>query len=292
MIYFNPLSMNAISDEETCFQSLRKTLQFLKLVEDKFVLCLPSNGPDLSMSGGISFKSLIPRIRDTELQTLMITILSDSTNYLGEYPQDFIEFNHNLPLPAFETYRAYPPKYEIILSLHTSSFWEENKLQLTYNGTTTTHLNTPINNINDFSLAIDTWGEIIKYVSHKKEESSGYFKYSNTIFDLMPKWILQLYDNNCLDPQLKLETIRTMARFIAELNEYSYDDSTTQKNRRSSRAIRDIYYNEHKDIYISTDIIHGRFEVLDRSGSHLCEIDFRGNITKGQDRSGQHNIVL
>lgn len=82
-----------------------------------------------------------------------------------------------------------------------------------------------------------------------------------------------------------------MARLIAECCEYQFMLDISNRNRNGS-VIRDIYFNSENRQYLSTDINHGRFEVLDNNGNHICEINFEGTQTKPRDLTGQHNIRI
>ncbi|AJZ91638.1 hypothetical protein VW41_22735 [Klebsiella michiganensis] len=243
------------------------------------------------MSGGSSFKDLIGRVNDIELKSLLTTILTESTLYLGEVPAGYVESISNQPFPAYETYRAYQPKFEIILSLHSADHWEDDEITLLNNQNISKHYNIPTHRLIDFTKTVDKWEKIITYIIRKQEVENGYLAYAVSLKKIIPECIYELYKSSITNPQIKIEVIRRMAKFIAELNNYNFDASTSQKNRNGG-AIRDIFYCDQKDIYLSTDVTHGRFEVLDRSGIHLCEINFDGDITKPRDKTGAHNITI
>lgn len=42
----------------------------------------------------------------------------------------------------------------------------------------------------------------------------------------------------------------------------------------------------------AVDSQHGRFEVLNRNGKHLGEVNFNFELTKPGDSSGSHNIKI
>lgn len=283
--------MTTITEENTSFSSLKSSLLFLQTIDDKFLLCLPSYGPDLSICGGRSFKELIQKITDTELQMLLTTILTGSTKYIGEEPKGYIESTSRLPMPAFETYKDYEKNYEIILSMHTRTEWNNNFINLIKDDIVTQHLNIPHDKYRNLSDALTNWEKLLKYIISKKEKNTGALPYSYFIKNILPLWIIELYEENLKLPELKIATIRCMGKLIAELNGYIYEAHISSINRKGG-VLRDIFYNNEQQKYISIDITHGRFEVLDNSGKHVNEIDFYGNITKKRDRSGKHNILL
>lgn len=291
MIYFNPLSMHPIINESSVFISLKNTLIFLQSIDEKFLLCMPSNGPDLSLIGGSSFKSLIQRISDYELKSLLTTILTDSTKYIGQYPQEYIEQSTSNSMPAFETYISYEPKYNIILSMHTHEAWMNKQITLSKHGEISNHLNTPKTIYENINEAVQDWTLLIKHILINKERCANPLPYSEVLRKILPPFIFTHYEKSLKNPSEKINTIRTMANFIAEVNGYVYSREVSSRNR-SNGSIRDIFYHNDLNYYISTDLLHGRFELLDNSGIHICEIDFWGNTTKNKDHTGRHNINL
>lgn len=87
--------------------------------------------------------------------------------------------------------------------------------------------------------------------------------------------------------------IEEIAKNVAEINGYTYDQEVSAYNKTKNK-LRSIYAagsSRHK-IYLSTDFETGAFEVCDHKGQHLGEYSFRGDQTKEADNSGQHNIKL
>ena len=78
---------------------------------------------------------------------------------------------------------------------------------------------------------------------------------------------------------------------IAELNQYQYAHELSELNR-TPRRLRRIYKNEALKMHLSIDFEKGAFEVLNRYGKHVKEINFRGEQTKPSDPSGGHDIKL
>ena len=91
----------------------------------------------------------------------------------------------------------------------------------------------------------------------------------------------------------KLAIIRTMARNVAEINGYQYNEQISAKNQTKNH-LRDIYETRQKKHkrYLSTDFETGGFEVCDSQGQHLGEYNFEGQQTQVADTKGKHNIKL
>ena len=82
----------------------------------------------------------------------------------------------------------------------------------------------------------------------------------------------------------KIAKIKSTARDIAKQN------SWTKNNKLSKRNKRDVYYDSETGNYYALDTQHGRFEVVNKKGKHLGEVDFSLNATKPADKSGKHDL--
>ncbi|CAL1517078.1 RHS repeat-associated core domain-containing protein [Chitinophaga sp. MM2321] len=71
---------------------------------------------------------------------------------------------------------------------------------------------------------------------------------------------------------------------VASRNGWAKDPKLTEKNGK-----RVVYKDADGKLY-SQDTQHGRFEYLDKRGTHLGEFDIDGNQTKAADKSGGHNL--
>jgi hypothetical protein len=90
----------------------------------------------------------------------------------------------------------------------------------------------------------------------------------------------------------KIACLRDMGELIALINRYEYDTNLSSINSTKYR-IRDIYKSlGSKNIYLSVDIRHGDFEVLNSKGKHQGSIAFDGELIKAADSKGKHDIKL
>lgn len=291
MIYLNPLSITSLQDFTVNQDSLKQTMEFLYLIEDKFLLCVPFNNPNFIIQNDITLKQAINSITDIELKYLLTSILTDSTSYLGEYPSAYFHQGKDTFFNAFDTYLSMNNQDCIILSLHTEPFWVDNIIPLINNSITSNHFNCPTTNFSTFIDGINAWEPLIKKFVINKKKQEGYLCHGVSVKKLLPRNIYSKYLHEINDPNCKISNIRSMAKLIAECCEYQFMPEISIRNRTGG-VIRDIYYNLEKNIYISTDINHGRFEVLDNNGFHICEINFEGIQTKPRDTTRRHNIQL
>lgn len=291
MIYLNTLSMISLESILLNQNSLKQSLAFLNSIEQKFLLCVPCNTPEFLVEENITFKQALSSISDSELRTLLITILANSTCYLGEYPKSHFHQPSNDFFNAFETYLGTEPPEKIILSVHSNVQWENNFVSLINNAIESSFPNCPSLNFNNFIDGINKWEGIIKIFISKNEKIDSYLCHGISVKKLIPKILYDKYLSEIQNPNLKIQNIRAMAKLVAECCEYQYSHEISQRNRLGP-VIRDIYYNQTNELYISTDIIHGRFEVLNSAGIHICEVDFEGKQTKSRDVTGLHNIII
>ncbi len=291
MIYLNSLSITSLKSLLGNQDSLKQTMEFLNLIEGKFLLCVPFNNPNFIIQNNTSLKQAVNQITDIDLKSLLTTILTDSTIYLGQYPSNYFHQGKNDFFSAFDTYLAMNNQDCIILSLHSEHFWVNNIIPLINNSIISEHFNCPTTNFSTFINGINVWEPLIKKFILNKKKQEGYLCHAVSVKQMIPRNIYSKYLHEINDPNVKIANIRSMAKLIAECCEYEFMEDISNRNRNGS-IIRDIYFNSENDVYISTDINHGRFEVLDNHGTHICEINFEGTQTKPRDTTRRHNIRL
>ena len=71
---------------------------------------------------------------------------------------------------------------------------------------------------------------------------------------------------------------------VAEKNGWEKDNKLTKKNNRT------VYRDPETGKIYAFDTLHGRFEVLDKNGNHIDEVDIDGKAMGKKDKSGGHNI--
>lgn len=89
-----------------------------------------------------------------------------------------------------------------------------------------------------------------------------------------------------MPPNERVALIREVASEIAKKNNWKKDTNISRKNNR------DVYYDPKSKQYYAVDTQHGTFEVVNRRGKHQQEVDFNLNQTKGEDKSGRHNLIV
>src|SRR5699024_10071213 len=72
----------------------------------------------------------------------------------------------------------------------------------------------------------------------------------------------------------KIAVIRTKAMEVAKQNNWRKDSRLTKRNGR------DVYFDVQSGNYYALDTQHGRFEVVNKHGRHLGEVDFNLSPTK------------
>jgi hypothetical protein len=97
-----------------------------------------------------------------------------------------------------------------------------------------------------------------------------------------------------LQSQEKNAIIEKLAKNVAEINGYSYNQRLSTHNQKRQKGLRSIYEAGvgKQKMYLSTDFETGAFEVCNHKGWHLGEYSFGGEQTKEADNSGQHNILI
>jgi|GEM_PF-1326545 len=88
--------------------------------------------------------------------------------------------------------------------------------------------------------------------------------------------------------------IDQMARQVAEINGYRFNQKLSSYNQRLKNSLRTIYETgeSRQKMYLSTDFEKGAFEVCDYRGKHLGEYNFSGKKTGDADKDGRHDIFL
>jgi hypothetical protein len=91
-----------------------------------------------------------------------------------------------------------------------------------------------------------------------------------------------------LSPSERGAAIRIRAREIAAKKNWVKRSDLAARNGK-----HEIYWDAMTEKYYSIDGIHGRFEVCDKRGKHLGEVDFDFNqIPESIDLEGHHNILV
>lgn len=85
---------------------------------------------------------------------------------------------------------------------------------------------------------------------------------------------------------------------VAIRNHYIYDVKLTALNKRRAKKDkkecspkRQVFINQARDIYLSTDFLHGGFEVYDKNAVHQGQYKFNGNFEKAPDNNS-HPLFL
>lgn len=170
MIYLNSLSITSLQSLLGSQDSLKRQWNF-EPNRGKFLLCVPFNNPNYIIQDNISLKQAVNHITDIDLKSLLTTILTDSTTYLGEYPSDYFHQGKNSFFSAFDTYLAMNDQDCIILSLHSEAYWVNNTIPLINNSVISNHFNCPTTNFSTFIDGIHVWEPLIKkFIMNKKSK--------------------------------------------------------------------------------------------------------------------------
>lgn len=85
---------------------------------------------------------------------------------------------------------------------------------------------------------------------------------------------------------------------VALRNKYIYDSGLTALNKRKAKPDkngqhpkRQVFRNNKKDVYLSTDFENGGFEVYDKNAHHLGQYKFNGDFEKDPDEDS-HPLYL
>ena len=92
---------------------------------------------------------------------------------------------------------------------------------------------------------------------------------------------------NKLDIPERIPIFKDVGEQMASKSGWTKNTSLMKKNKG-----RTIYTDKDSGLHYSLDTQHGRFEVLDKKGNHMGEIDFTGKKKKGRDPSGGHDIKV
>ncbi len=137
-----------------------------------------------------------------------------------------------------------------------------------------------------------------------KSNDFDWTKWQPSLDKLLPRAYLsdQLVDNDweafrkelSQRPETKNAKIDQMAKQVAEINGYQFNQKLSSHNQRLKNSLRAIYEagEERQKMYLSTDFEKGAFEVCDCRGKHLGEYNFSGKKTGDADKDGWHDIVL
>ncbi len=89
-----------------------------------------------------------------------------------------------------------------------------------------------------------------------------------------------------MPPNERVAAVKTEAESVAENKGLEWDRTLSKINKR------DVYRDPNTGNLYSLDTQHGRFEVLNKKGIHMGEVDFNLNFTKIADKSGGHNLKI
>jgi hypothetical protein len=91
----------------------------------------------------------------------------------------------------------------------------------------------------------------------------------------------------------KLPAGERVAQIRIKADEVAKDAGLVRaKNIESLNSGRRIYQDPKTKMYYSVDTQHGRFELLDKRGKHLGEVDMDLNFKGKTDNSGGHDIKI
>lgn len=102
--------------------------------------------------------------------------------------------------------------------------------------------------------------------------------------------------SNILQPNYdgdKISDISAIGKEVAKRNNYKYNvyltknnklNASKDKNRYSPK--RQVFVNDEKSVYLSTDFENGGFEVYDKNKVHQGQYKFNGNFEKKADGKG------
>lgn len=112
------------------------------------------------------------------------------------------------------------------------------------------------------------------------------------------------FDNwrsNILQPNYdgdKISDLSAIGIEVAKRNRYKYDASLTAINKRYAKKDkngnspkRQVFQNNKKSVYLSTDFENGGFEVYDKNATHQGQYRFNGNFEKKADENS-HKLYL
>ncbi|MDR3060713.1 MAG: hypothetical protein LBU57_01205 [Dysgonamonadaceae bacterium] len=90
-----------------------------------------------------------------------------------------------------------------------------------------------------------------------------------------------------LSPSERVAAIKTRAREIATKKQWTKRGDLAARN-----GGHEIYWEAAEQKYYSVDTTHGRFEMFDKRGKHLGEVDFDFKPTDFPDAAGLHDIEV
>lgn len=98
---------------------------------------------------------------------------------------------------------------------------------------------------------------------------------------------LKSKDNSSYKMALYLE----VGSRIAEMNGWDHDKYLSTINSNSHKK-RKIFKSRNRTFYLSIDVQHGAFELLDRRGKHITEYNFKGKDMGKTYDDGSHDIKI
>ncbi|OUS31940.1 hypothetical protein A9Q99_02280 [Gammaproteobacteria bacterium 45_16_T64] len=293
MIYLNHLSFDDCDElTKEIYEGLYTFLNKEKNNPNiEICLCSPINKPNENYGGNISIKELLSNCLDSEIRGILLSIFTSKIKPIGDYESEYLCHESGRPYKALDYYLDCDdsPKF---LSLHTTEYWESYEVKIVSGEREISIINSAKLNFNDFGKLIQRSASFIRnWVNRQLGGDHEYLPKIKAFHEVVPPLFWELYKIDYKTPSKKIEAIRQTGKLIATSNGYEYDRRLSSKNSNPS-AIRDIYFSNNLELFISVDVAHGRFEVLNKNGVHMAEIDFEGKITQSADTERKHNIEV
>lgn len=136
--------------------------------------------------------------------------------------------------------------------------------------------------------------ELIHIDTPSFENKFPAFEFCNG-FDEWRNGILKSVSSNDDD---KISTFQKIALEVATRNKYIYDSYLTALNKNKAKRDkngnspkRQIFKTKKLDVYLSTDFMHGGFEVYNKKPTHQGQYKFNGEFEKAPD-DNSHQLYL
>lgn len=112
------------------------------------------------------------------------------------------------------------------------------------------------------------------------------------------EWRNEIIRSTSLSDNDKISTFQKIALEVATRNNYTYDSCLTALNKKKAKhdkngnsPKRQIFKSKQLDVYLSTDFIHGGFEVYNKKPTHQGQFKFNGEFEKDSDNN-THPLYL
>lgn len=252
-------------DKTSAIYNFSHCLKMISLYEDITKINLIGNIVsilDIELPSRSDFRDFIRSCTDAEARGIALSRLSN-------YSQSADILNESV-------------NYSI--SIFSNTPWEEIKTPLNKLSNKLSEVkNIPNLNSNDLYKVASRSHILLDFLGHQHQSFLNE-KYIDFFYnhDFEVNYLLLMRSKD----ERKQSLIKDLSGLICSLSGFTKDNKISKKNSR------DIYFHSEKNLYLSTDFLHGTFEVLDNKGLHLCEINFKGVQISGKDTSGKHNINI